>query len=305
MAPTPRPSADTPATTPTTLRLLWPQWQGATARNAAHLVPEVAPADARRGYALGTSVLQAALPTHDGPTATVPIDLDDGDEAMSTGGVESREAVLRGLEAALGLIAEHDPDRIVTLGGECSTSVAPFAHLAARHGDDLAGVWIDAHPDSDTESTAYDGYHAMAVSTILGHGPGDAVAMLPATLDPARLAMAGLHSWEDDAYENVRAWGPATFSSDDLRASSAPLLEWLAATGCTKVAIHLDVDVVDSDEVVLGLGAEPGGLRIAELRRLVADLTAAADVVGLTIAEYVPRQVLQARAMLDGFPLLG
>ena len=44
-------------------------------------------------------------------------------------------------------------DRIVTLGGECSVSVAPFAALARRHGDDQAILWIDSHPDVDTSDT--------------------------------------------------------------------------------------------------------------------------------------------------------
>ena len=35
-----------------------------------------------------------------------------------------------------------------------------------------------------------------------------------------------------------------------------------------------------------------------------ADLDAAADVVGLTIAEYVPRQVIRLQQLLRGFPLL-
>lgn len=122
---------------PTTLRLVWPQWQGATRENVARLLPEVPLGDARLGYATGARVLQAVLPPHSGPTEIVPVAMAEPDEG-STGGVESRGAV----------------------------SVAPFATLAAKHGDQLAVVWIDSHPDCDTPDTAYDGYHAMALSTI-------------------------------------------------------------------------------------------------------------------------------------------
>lgn len=119
------------------------------------------------------------------------------------------------------------------------------------------------------------------------------------------MAIAGLHSWTDDAHPHLAEWGIASFAPDDLRIDSGPLLDWLRATGCRHVAVHLDVDVVDSDEVVLGLGREPGGLRVAEVRRLVADLSAAADVVGLTVAEFIPRPVLHLLGMLDGMPLVG
>jgi hypothetical protein len=40
------------------------------------------------------------------------------------------------------------------------------------------------------------------------------------------------------------------------------------------------------------------------VRRIVTDVTAAADVVGLTIAEFFPRQVMQLLRVLDGFPLI-
>jgi arginase len=41
-----------------------------------------------------------------------------------------------------------------------------------------------------------------------------------------------------------------------MRLSSTPLLDWLRATGATKVAIHFDVDTIDADEIQLGLGAD-------------------------------------------------
>ena len=41
-------------------------------------------------------------------------------------------------------------------------------------------------------------------------------------------------------------------------------MDWLAATGRSRVAIHFDVEI-DSNELVLGLGAEPGGLTTAQV----------------------------------------
>ncbi len=183
-------------------------------------------------------------------------------------------------------------------------SVAPFAFLAERYGTDLAVVWVDAHPDLGTPSSAYDGYHAMAVSVLTGRGDPAFVDQLPAAVDASRVALAGLHAWTDDDMPHAAEWGIDTFSPADLCDSSAPLLAWLRGTGCTKVAIHLDVDVVDSTEVVLGLGAEPSGLTTGQVRRLIADLDGAADVVGITVAEYVPRQVLAVGELLEGLPLL-
>jgi hypothetical protein len=40
------------------------------------------------------------------------------------------------------------------------------------------------------------------------------------------------------------------------------------------------------------------------VRRLVADIESVADVVGLTVAEFIPRRVLHLQQLLTAFPLL-
>jgi hypothetical protein len=125
-----------------TLRLVWPQWQGAGAESVRTWLPEFPFEVARRGYAAGTAVLGAILPQHSGPTAVVPVELGDAGLA-NRDGIEAKDSILPQLAAALDVIRQYDPERIVTLGGECSVSVAPFAKLAERHGTDLAVLWID------------------------------------------------------------------------------------------------------------------------------------------------------------------
>jgi arginase len=287
-----------------TLRLVWPQWQGAGTSSVRSLAAEFPFDVARRGYAVGSAVLEAVLPSHDGPTAAVPVETGDvGLEKLD--GIEAKRAVVDQLSRALEIIRKRNPTRIVTLGGECSVSVAPFSELAAHYGDDLAILWIDSHPDIGTPASEYPGYHAMAVAALTGHGDPEVLSQLPAIVAAERVALVGLHSWTDDDYPNIAKWGIHSFSPGDLRHSSEPLLAWLAATGCTRVAIHFDVDTIDSDEIVLGLGAEPGGLASAQVRRIITDAGAAADVVGFTIAEYFPRQVMHMQQILQGLPLIG
>jgi arginase len=286
-----------------TLRLVWPQWQGAGVESIRELFSEVPFEEARRGYAVGAAVLGAVLPAHSGPTALVPVSSSDLGLGKQDG-IEAKEAVVAHLAGALEVIGRYSPGRILTLGGECSVSVAPFSWLAERYGDDLAVLWIDSHPDVGTPASHYPGYHAMAVAVLTGHGDPDVLRLLPATLDPSRVALVGLHSWTEDDFPNVARWGIRSFRPDDLHRSSQPLLEWLKASGCSRVAIHFDVDVVDSNEIILGLGAEPDGLTSHDVRRVVADVSAIADVVGLTIAEFIPRQVIRLQQVLRNFPLI-
>ena len=141
----------------------------------------------------------------------------------------------------------------------------------------------------------------MAVSALTGHGDPDVLAVLPATITPRRVALVGLHSCDDDDYPNIAEWGLQSVSPNELRESSTVLLDWLAATGSSRVAIHFDVDTIDSNEIVLGLGAEPGSLTSAQVRRIVTDIDQAVDVVGFTIAEFIPRQVMHLQQVLEGF----
>jgi len=295
----------TPSAHPgSTLRLVWPQWQGAGPDAIATLTPELPFPDAQLGYHLGSRLLQLLAPSPDGPVAVVPVGT--GQEGLTaTDGVFARDIVLGQLESALALITEHDPARIVTLGGECSVSVAPFSYLASKYGSDLAVIWVDAHPDTGMPECQYDGYHAMAVSHILGHGDQRIVSALPATMDASHVVLAGLHAWEDDQEPFTTGWGLSTIAPGELNASPEPLVTWLRSTGCSKVAIHLDVDAVDSNEIVLGLGMEPQGLTRAAIARALKDTAAAADVVAITVAEYFPRQVIAMQRLLTQLPLLG
>jgi arginase len=296
--------AASPSPSRSALRLVWPQWQGAGTESVRSLAPEFPFDVARRGYSVGTKVLQAVLPDHAGPTAVVPVEMSDvGLEERD--GIEAKTVVLQQLRAALTIIREHDPARITTLGGECSVSMAPFSYLIDKYGEDLAILWIDSHPDMGTGETDYPRYHAIVVSALTGHGDSELLNILPATTSTDRVALVGMHDWTDPTLPAIaEEWGLTVFAPDVLRSTSTPLLDWLHKTGATKAAVHFDVDTIDANEIRLGLGADLGGLTTSEARRVVADINGHADVVALTIAEYIPRQVKHVQQLLAGFPLL-
>lgn len=103
--PSPRGDVDTDDVT---LRLLWPQWQGADTSSVQALAPEFPFAVARRGYAVGSAVLAAVLPANQGPTAAAPVAMDDTDLELADG-IEAKKVILTQLAQALAVIREHDP----------------------------------------------------------------------------------------------------------------------------------------------------------------------------------------------------
>jgi hypothetical protein len=68
------------------LGLIWPQWQGGGTSSVKKFASEFPFDVARRGYAVGSVVVEAVLPPHDGPTATVPVTISDA-------GLEERDGV--------------------------------------------------------------------------------------------------------------------------------------------------------------------------------------------------------------------
>ena len=146
-----------------TLRLIYPQWQGAC---IAGLVPEVKdPEEASRGYYLGAELLNFLAPDDGQEIRVVPITTKAGERKVCDG-VMDRDIIALQTEAALDILRECNPDRIVTLGGECSVSVVPFTYLADKYENDIAMICIDAHPDITLPGDVYPWYHAMRLRLV-------------------------------------------------------------------------------------------------------------------------------------------
>lgn len=108
-----------------TLRLVYPQWQGGIINS---FTPELKPEDANLGYSLGSKLLQFLAPENPNQaTAVVPVSTAQPLDRSVTDGISNWPEIKEQTEAALQILDEHNPERIITLGGECAVSVAPFA----------------------------------------------------------------------------------------------------------------------------------------------------------------------------------
>lgn len=175
-----------------TIRLIYPQWQGA---NIARWIPTLAPDDASRGYYLGAMLLEFLAPKTDCRTFTVPVSTDIS-ERVEKEGILDRDIIISQTKAALAILAVANPDKVVTLGGECSVSVPVFSYLADKYRDDVAIVWVDAHPDITLPGDDYNGYHAMALSACMGMGDKRIMSLLPGKISADKICLAGLRECE-------------------------------------------------------------------------------------------------------------
>ncbi|MBD5241913.1 MAG: arginase family protein [Barnesiella sp.] len=285
-----------------TIRLIYPQWQGA---DIARWIPQLDPEEASRGYYLGSMLLEFLAPKSDCETFSVPVSTDISKRTAS-GGVLDRDVLALQTKGALDTLKIANPDKVVTLGGECSVSVPVFTYLADKYSDDVVIVWIDAHPDITLPGDDYTGYHAMALSAIMGNGATEIIGQLPVKISPERICLAGLRECEYPYIEKrVDDFGLAHFSPAELASNSEPVIDWLRKSGASKVMIHFDMDVMDPADILAAVADDPeGGLKLKEVVRLINDVAREKELVALTVAEPMPRLAIRLKQMLSELPLL-
>jgi len=285
---------------PTTLRLVFPQWQGGN----------------NPPYYFGAQLLAWLAPPASGPTAQVPVALPDGNALPTERGIVARRALLEQLHSARAIIDRHRPERLVVLGGDCLVDLAPFAYLNERYDGELAVLWVDAHPDVLTPSD-FSHAHAMVLGNLLGEGDADFTGAVARPVKPANVMYAGLRETMGVETALIERLGLRSAGAAELADSSAPVLQWLRETGARHLAIHFDLDVLDPALFRSLLFAQPdvpadkfdgiaqGKMTMAQIVRLLRDVAAVVDVVGLGIAEHLPWDTLALKDMLAELPLLG
>lgn len=285
--------------TSTTLRLNMPQWQGGD----------------EPAYRFGAELLRWLAPAHSGPEETVAVPAPDGRAAELDRGIKSRTALLSLARAARAAIEKHRPDRIVMLGGDCLVDLAPIAYLNCKYQGTLGVLWIDAHPDV-MSAAEFSHAHAHVLAMLLGRGDEAFVAEVPVKLDPARVMIAGMSAWTAVEGEILGQLGVRHTPAADIADSSQPILDWIEREEIAHLAIHFDLDVLDPAHFSPLLFNKPGvpkttfdgivqgTMKLEQVVRLLKDVAAANDLVGLAITEHLPWDALRLKTALADLPIM-
>ncbi|MER7795578.1 arginase family protein [Streptomyces sp. NPDC097640] len=250
--------------------LVIPQWQGSAARNPQRLVE-------------GAHRLGALLPA----ARRTVVEIDPG-PGQYLDGVRHLDVLARSLEATRAALSRSGDDTLLAVGGDCGIELAPVARAVARHGDDLAVVWFDAHADLNTpDASPSGGFHGMVLRTLLGEGPSQLLAGPGERLSSRQLVLAGVRALDPAERDFIEAEGIRALSVPALR-EPGQLVSAVAATGATHVYIHLDLDVLDPAHFPSLSCPEPGGLHPDELRAALHALTRRFALAGMGITEHAP-----------------
>lgn len=209
------------------LRLVMPQWQGGD----------------NPGYRIGARVLAALAPDPIGPVETITIPSNGQGKRPISAGIVSRDALLTLLTSAQEAIVRHSPEGIVTLGGDCLVDLAPIAYLNERYADDLAILWVDAHPDI-MGAKQFSNAHAHVLAMLMGDGDPGFVSAVPRKIKPQDVLYVGLTDTTPFETDFIERHGIARLSPEDLAQSTQPVLDWVRVSGKKRIAVHFDLDVL-------------------------------------------------------------
>jgi len=288
------------ANTNTTLRLVFPQWQGGN----------------NPPYYFGSQLLEWLAPAAQGPVEYVDVRTPDGRELPIEQGVKARTELLAQLHDAQAKIKKHAPERIVMLGGDCLANLAPIAYLNQRYDGNLAVLWVDTHPDI-MDPSLFNHAHAMVLRNLLGEGDRAFVEAVPVPLKPHNIMYAGLHSMLDVEAELVARHQLRHAGPEALAHTSQPILDWLGEINARHLAVHFDLDVLDAGLFRALLFANPndppnawdgvaqGKMTIPQIVRLLKDVAAQVEIVEIGITEHLPWDALALKQMLAELPLIG
>ncbi|MDR6866412.1 arginase [Microbacterium resistens] len=246
--------------------LVVPQWQGSPAPRAMLLTE-------------GASAIADDLPRSRTVVLDVPLEAGDA-QGTSVNRLSSLRRTRELIEEAL---AGADEPAVV-IGGDCGVSVGAVSALPDGL-DDVAVVWCDAHPDLHSPDTSPSGaYSGMALRAILA----DAASPLPGRggIAPSRVVLVGAREIDEAESRFIDETGIGRV--DDL-ADPDGLAHAVAATGASRVYVHIDVDVLDPSELAGVSSPAPFGVRTADLTTAIRALRDRLPIAGATIAGFAPR----------------
>lgn len=281
-----------------TIRLLFPQWQGGN----------------NTDYYFGAKLLAHILPDNEAiPLIEVPV-FTQTEELTVENGIEGEGQLLQQFEAAKTLLAETDPDCIITLGGDCSVSQAPFDYLNNRYGGAVGILWLDAHPDVATQAGSSRA-HEMVLANLLGVGSGGLADIVTTPFKNQNIFFAGLIPESLRPIDQLVNTLDLDYASPQtLREDPTRIEKWIKENKLKQVVVHFDLDVLSPEDFRSIYPAEPytqardfpaavGELTLKEVAAILTMVSTHSELVGLSITEHLPWDALRLRNALASLPL--
>ena len=262
-------------------------------------------------YYFGANLMAHILPENENqPLRKVEITPPDGTERKIIDGIYGKDEVISGIRQAMNIIGEEKPDKIITIGGNCMVSQAAFDYLHGIY-ENTGIIWIDAHPDVSQVKDGYPNAHAMVLGSLLGYGDSALSDLMKnrkfGSDEILYVGLQGLHDYQkkflDDRKVNYKIQTENFVKDEEIRSFMKRF---------DHILVHLDIDVLDpalfhstyfANGELVGDGSGAGKMTMEQLSDILKCITEASDVVGFTIAEYLPFDEYRLHQMFAGLRL--
>ena len=240
--------------------------------------------------------LRAAGQVHDaGDLALLP-----GDGVRGRSGLLNEAGLARLVVATREAVASaHDRRRLpVLVGGDCPVLLGALAATRDRHGS-CGLLFVDGHEDAwpparSTTGEASDCELAIALGSVDTPLPQPLAGLVP-LLPPQAVAMLGPRDRAELEREDVASLlGTVALFIDDeaLRAEGPSTVARRAIEIIARAApafwLHIDLDVLRTDQLAAVDYPQPGGLSWAQLQQLTTAAIGDRGCAGASIAIYNP-----------------
>ena len=247
-------------------------------------------------YYFGANLLAHILPENKNqPLIKVDIAQPNSANKIITDGIYAKGEVLSGIQNAMAKIEKENPDKIITIGGNCLVSLAPFDYLHGKY-KNTGIVWIDAHPDVSSPKDGYPNAHAMVLGSLMGYGDNSLSNMMKNNkFKPDEILYVGLQNLHDYQKNFLNNTGVNYKIQTNKFISNNEIHKFIKRFD--HILVHFDIDVLDehffhstyfANSELVGDGAGGGKMTIEKLTEILRCITDNSDIVGFTIAEYLP-----------------
>lgn len=279
-----------------TVELQLPQWQGGNNPN----------------YQIGAEILETIVPKNSGiERISVPISTDPLSSNKES--IDGENILKKQFITTSNILDIKNPDRIITLGGDCSISQSPFNYLNGKY-EHFGVIWLDVHPDVSNQSNSHH-VHEMVLANLLHAGAPEFNKLVEHPIKPENVMLAGLKYDElRPMDQTVNDLSLSYATPEMLQKNNKAVLKWIKSNHIEHVAIHWDLDVLDPNDFRSIYPAEPhtniadfpaavGSLTLKQVIKLLQDIGQSSDLVGLSIAENMPWDAINLRNGLSQLPI--
>ena len=247
-------------------------------------------------YYFGANLLAHILPENKNqPLIKVDIAQPNSANKIITDGIYAKGEVLSGIQNAMAKIEKENPDKIITIGGNCLVSLAPFDYLHGKY-KNTGIVWIDEHPEVSSPKDGYPNANAMVLGTIMGYGDNSLSNMMKNNkFNPDEILYVGLQNLHDYQKNFLNNTGVNYKIQTNKFISNNEIHKFIKRFD--HILVHFDIDVLDehffhstyfANSELVGDGAGGGKMTIEKLTEILRCITDNSDIVGFTLAEYLP-----------------